>query len=528
MSVKGKLLIGKPQPSTWLWFGLLLYMAGIGLYFLSRFNGHWAESDSAALTRYIRDFVSTGKLIPELRGVYPNGYAYQAISTFIVSLTGLPVKNLQQLIYPLLAVIIVFPAWITYRELTGSSLGSTLATLLLFTQPEFLFVILRSSHEKFTRTLMFVCLFLFARSLFPGHTRGKQIMYLVLFCFTTFAIITNNYLLANSFILAFAIVYVLGWILEKIHTKLKFVNSPISVRLKYVVPICIGLVYVFTFFIYPPAYHNVIVLQNTWEGIANLLFGAETQQADIYVAYEYVNFGWINLQTYLLLSIANWIVLVISFVIWLHQGWTWLIRSGIPKNQMSWFLWLFYAAFGIQEVVATISDASGALSSNLQLRLFPSLSMIAVAMIGTAWADWRPRRFAGIISMGLAAILFCISIFSVLKATNEPLFSNKWNFYHPNEIWALKWGDEHMDNAEIWTEFDERLQTAYLTEIDDPNNRFTTVVTPNTRNMLLSPIIRFRGSRIGLPLPIPPDALQIYDNGTAQLYHLRARTPYQP
>lgn len=195
---------------------------------------------------------------------------------------------------------------------------------------------------------------------------------------------------------------------------------------------------------------------------------------------------------------------------------------------MAWLLWLFYAAFAIQEVMAAVSDASGALSSNLQLRLFPSFSMIAVAMIGFAWAEWKPVRFRRVISLGLSGALFSLSIASVMKATNEPLFSNKWNFYHPDELLALQWADAHLNNAEVWTEFDERLTTSYFTAIGDPNNHFTFKLTSNTRDLLLSTIIDLRSSRIHQPIPVPPDALQVYDNGTGQLYHLRPRTPYQP
>jgi len=528
MNVKGRQLSEKARPSSRLWFGLLLYMVGIGLYFLIRFDGHWAETDSATFTRLIRTFVSAGKLVPEFGAVYPNGYAYQAISTFIISLTGLSIETLQQFIYPLLAVIVVLPAWIAYRELTGSHLAATLSALLLFTQPEFLFVILRSSHEKFTRTLMLLCLFLLARGISPNYPPRRRLLYISLFYFTSYALITSNYLLANSFILAIATVYVMGWILEKFKPHLKTVNSRLKNRIKYVIPVCFTLVYIFTFHIYPPARHNILVLRNTWDAIAMLILGAQTQSSDVYVAYKYVSFGWINLPTYFLLSIANWIVLVASFAIWLDQGWNWIKHSAVPKNQIAWLLWLFYTAFMIQGVLAVISDASGALSSNVQLRLFPSFSMIAVAVVGAKLAEMQSLRLKRSISLGLTAALFSISILSVWKATNEPLFSNKWNFYHPNEVLALKWADVYLQDAVVWTEFDERLSAAYITEVGNPNYRFTTILTPNTRDILSSTVSRLRSIRLGQPLPVPPDAFQVYDNGTAQFYHLRPRTPYQP
>ena len=519
--------VGKSRLSVWPCLVLVLYMLIMGLYAAGRFDGNWAETDSATFTLYIRDLVNQGRLVPPSTPVYPNGYAYQAISTFIVSLTGLEVETLQQWIYPLFAALVVLPAWITYRELTGSPLGATLSTLLLFIQPEFLFVILRSSHEKFTRTLMLICLFLLARSISQRHSSRKAAVYIALFFFTTFAFITSNLLWANSFIFAIAIVYVLGAIVGKLKPNVKVWNNLLTNRFRYIIPVCLVLVYVFTFFVYPPARHNFLVLQNTWDGIAELFLAPQTESADIYVAYSYVSFGWVNLPTYLILSIANWIMLAASFVIWLRQGWNWVWHSTVPKNQAAWLLWLFYTAFAIQGALAVISDASGAFSSNLQLRLFPSFAMIAVAMIGAALAEWRPQRYARAISLGFAAALFCISILSLLKATNEPLFSNKWGFYHPGELVALQWGDTHLNATELWTEFDERLVVAYQMAIGSPANRFTSGISPSARDIMLSSVVRLRGRRIDQPLPVPPDALQVYDNGTAQLYHLRPRTPYQ-
>jgi hypothetical protein len=47
------------------------------------------------------------------------------------------------------------------------------------------------------------------------------------------------------------------------------------------------------------------------------------------------------------------------------------------------------------------------------------------------------------------------------------------------------------------------------------------------RDVLVSKITRLRSTRFHTPMPAPPDALQIYDNGDAQMYHLRPGTPFQ-
>jgi len=526
MSIPDKKSIGKPSMSLLPLVGLLLYMLLIGVYFSNRFGGHWAEADSATFTKYIRDFTLQGKLVPDAREVYPGGYTYQAISTFIIEVTGLKVETLQQWIYPLLAVIVVIPAWITYRELTGSDLGASLTTLLLVTQPEFLFVILRSSHEKFTRTLMLLCLFLLSRSVTPPFSRSQRVLYSSLFCITTYALISANLLFATSFILAIITVYALGWLARKWNRNLNVWNDPLEKQLRFLVPVCVALIGVFLL-IYPPAHHNFGVLQNSWDLIHQFFSDTQAQNARINSAYDYTSSGWINLPTYFTLTIANWIVLALSFSIWIRQAWNWIWFRRVPSNQKVWLLWLFYAAFALQEGITLVSDASGALASNLELRLFPSFSMIAVALIGAVWAEGQPRRYAKEISLGLSLAIFCGSIFSVLKTTNEPLVSNKWNFYQPSEMMALEWGDTHLKNADIWTEFDERLIAAYDMAVGVPYNHFSFEATPSTRDMLMSTIIRLHSSRISRSLPVPPDAFQVYDNGSAQFYHLRPQTPYQ-
>jgi hypothetical protein len=513
----------------WPWLALLMtYMFLVGLYFVGRFSGRWAEGDSTIFTVIIQAFAQAGTLIPGNHQVYPNGFAYQAISTFVVAMTGLDPSTLQQHVYPLMACIVVLPAWIMYRELTGSARGATLTTVLLLIQPEFLFVILRSSHEKFSRTFLLVCLFLLVRSFKLRDRPWMLAVHIGLFYLVTFAFIGTNNLLAHSFIFALAVALLLGWVLERRKKSSLGVHTYILQRFFYATLICFGLVYLYMFAIYPPAIQDLFVLQNIWERVAALLLDVQTRPTN---AYTQVAAGWISVRVYFIVSIANWIVLATSFVIWIRQGRRWLWKGEVPARQEAWLLWLFYAAFAFQGVLSAVADASGALSSNLQHRLFPSFSLIAVALVGTTLAEWRPRRLRIPIWSGLSVGIFCIAILSVMKATNEPLLSNKWTFYRPSELAALGWGDAHLKSAAIWTEYDERLKVAYTTgwgeSVNQNQLQYGADVGSRTRNMVVSSVTRLRGVRLDVPLPVPPDAFQVYDNGEAQLYHLRPATPYQ-
>jgi hypothetical protein len=517
------------QTNSWQWLGPLCFMLVVGIYFVFRYSGNWAEADSSTFTNVIRPVIATGRIVPDKGAVYPNGYAYQVISVFIMSMTGLDVSTLQQLVYPLTACLLVLPAWMLYRELTGSALGATLTTMLLFTQPEFLFVVLRSSHEKFTRTLLLLCLYCLVRSFKLRTQLGPLIIHLCIYYLAIFALIAHNNLLAHSFVFAVAMALALGSLLSRRIPQLKNETSYYIQRLAYGTCAALALVYIFTFYVYLPAQHDLLVIKGLGQSVMSMFVGVDAQQTN---AYAQVESAWVSpaASTYFLVSIANWIILGTSLIIWCAQGVKWLWYRQAPRTFGVWLTWLIYAAFAAQGVLSVVVDASGALGSNLQHRLFPSFSTIAVALVGAALAEWRPRRLAKPFRGVLALVIFCISILSIFKATNEPMLSNKWTFYQPAELTALEWIDQHLEDASVWTEFDERLWVAYLMKFDGTTNNtfvFGNEPTPSWRYMLITDLTRLHAIRLQQTLPIVPDAVRIYDNGQAQLYQIRPRTPYQ-
>lgn len=527
---------------TWMWLSPLLFMAIVGSYLVARYNGQWAEADSATFTKIIRAFTEGGRLAPEFGPVYPNGYLFQAISSFILALTGIDVVNLQQVLFPLLSLLVVLPAWVLYRELTESALGATLATVLLCSQPELLFMILRSSHEKFTRILMLLCLFILVRSFRHRGQPWLLAAHVGLFYLLFFALAGSNNLIAHSFIFAIVVAILLGRLLERRTTneldqepatqESATQESGVFRRFFYIVLIALALVYLFIFYVYPPAQHDLLVLESITDRIIALLVDMRiTGGSGATNAYLQVQNGWVSLPVYLLVSIANWIILGVSFAIACYQGVRWLGWGDAPKTLQARLLWLFYVAFSLQGALSILSDASGALGSNLQHRLFPSFSIMAVAVVGGALSRWRPRRHAGPVRFALAASISGIAILSILKATNEPLVSNKWTFYRPAEMAALVWTDAHLAGSPVWTEFDERLVVAYdMAKGDSDNgNLFEGYGARTTaRTRVVTEVTRLRADRLDLTLPLPPDAFRVYDNGSAEVYHLRPETPYQP
>ncbi|HEX2914878.1 MAG TPA: hypothetical protein VH186_29060 [Chloroflexia bacterium] len=507
----------------WLW--LILFVFIIGLYFVLRFDGRWSETDSAAFTNLSQVFIHDGRLEPVSGEAYPHGYGYQAISAFLVSVTGLDVSTFQQILFPLLACLVVIPAWVMYRELIGNARGATIACTLLFIQPEFLFVILRSSHEKFSRTFMILCLFALIRSFkLRGNVRQFAV-YVFLFYLSAFALIATNNLLSHSFIFALALALLLGWLGSRWKKNLRIQNNIIFIRFTYATIICLGLVFVFTFYFYNPAKLDFVLIKSIGDKIASLFLDVQKPTSS---SYTYVAEAWVSYGVYLLISIANWTLLAGSVIIWAVQGFRWFILGKTPASEWDWIIWILYTAFSIQGAFSMVADTSGAFD-NLQYRMFPSFSLFAIALVSTYLSRFRPRKFARSFQLAFTACIFCISILSVLKATNEPLLSNKWTFYRPAEISIIDWSVAYQPNSYVWTEFDERLITAYLTEKNLPasNKLIAFDYEPSTRDAIATTISRLRSIRQQRALPIPPDAMQVYDNGEAQFYHYRPLTPFQ-
>jgi hypothetical protein len=129
-------------------------------------------------------------------------------------------------------------------------------------------------------------------------------------------------------------------------------------------------------------------------------------------------------------------------------------------------------------------------------------------------------------------LIALLALLSTLKATNEPLVSNRWTFYLPAERQAVRWSDGKLvEERLLWVSFDDRLYSALGAHGNGslPERIFldTYEVEPSTRDFLISELTRVRSLRLGVPLPVEADTLITYDNGQAQIYHLRPRTPFQ-
>src|SRR5262245_12346018 len=115
---------------------LLTVAALIASYALLRYSGYWGEGDTSTFTRAIRSVMDTGRIAPEGYFLYGNGYGYPSLVVFLANICGLTLTDIQLYAAPLMMVWLVLPAWLAYRELTGTKHAATLATVILLIQPE--------------------------------------------------------------------------------------------------------------------------------------------------------------------------------------------------------------------------------------------------------------------------------------------------------------------------------------------------------------------------------------------------------
>jgi hypothetical protein len=524
----------------------IAYGLAAATYFVLRSLGRWAESDTASLGAAIAGILRVERLLPQDAGgaaagtAYANGYAYQALMVYLANVTGLSVPTLQQVLSPFIFVVVLLPvAWVAYRELTGRAATATLAMLLLLLQPEFLFVTLRGSHEKLTRALMLLALLFLARSLRPEAHRGRFVLNFVLFYAVGYGLISSNNLFGTSFVAALVIALLGSWLLSYVgRTSIAPVGRRLTRRLLYCTVILLGVAFVFTFYAYPPATNQLAIYEEIWQKVTVLLLNVASERAPAGDPYSFVVAGWISLPVYFLVSLANWLLIGASLLFWLRDGWRWLVRREVP-TPAAWLLWLLYAAFAIQGVLSIAVDFSGAVASNFQHRAFASFALVAAPVLARGLMPLltAPGRRARIARGAVAALIGCLGVLGLLKATNEPILSLKWLFYEAQEMEAIRWSTANMRFATIATDFDERLTTAYFLEI---GSTLADVRRPpggnvvgqyrreaGSRDFLVSDTTRRRAQRLGVPLPAVADQLIVYDNGTTQLYHLVPDTPRQ-
>jgi hypothetical protein len=506
-------------------FGIVFFIALLfGLmvagYYVLRYHGLWTENDTSTITRAIDSMRQQAVLLPT-RFFYQHGFGYQAVSITLLFATGLSTQTLQMIIYPFLAAAgLILTSFIFFREVLHDHRAAALASMLLVFQPDILFVTLRGSHEKLTWPLMMLALAILYRSF--GQPLRKMAIYVGLFYLVVFAIDSTNVFFGSVFLVAVVLSMTLGFLLFRFwRNNRPPLPRPDVQRLMYISLSGGILIYIFIVYIYPPALANLRLFRNILDQLSALLLSFEIKAQP----YGYITIGWINSKVYLILTIFTWMVIAASFLEWMRHGWK-MIKGDAAQGLMENLDWLLYTGFAIQIAISIMVDLSGALAANMQLRLFPSFTVMAIVLLvrsikrSLASEKLQPNLRKIVLTTG-AVLSAWFALASILKATNEPSLSNKWTFFLPAEKAGIGWVDLHLHTTDIWSGVDERLATVFITyyRIDSQsgNTYLFGKINPATRVVLTTELDRWRANRLGFHLLPVSYWDQIYDNGQAQI-----------
>jgi len=510
-------------------FTLLAAAIMASIYYNSRFGGWSMEVDTAQQSVAADGIVATGSL--EHNHSYNNGYGYGALLAFLSYLSGQSIQSIQ-LFLAGSAVIVVLAAFLVYRELLESSAIAFLAAILLLMQPDFMFYVLRGSHESVTWTLLLLMVFLLLRGSDYRERPSRFVFFVLAFYLLCWAMVAVNVYFSSSVLSAFALALVGGWLIKKMikNQRVDKEGTPdVLRRLVFIVSIGWLLVFLFITYIYEPGILYYYTFSEMVDRIGILFFGAQPLGQPI--SYSYYENAWQSRVAYLSLTGLQWIFVVSSFITWLiglRQ-----IKSLAGKRLL---LWLFYSSFGVLLVIGVVVDFAGFLNTNLQLRLFTPFVLFASPMAALLCAhlferlcNQSRRRIllpvcAVIVAWGLLA--------SALKTTNDPILGNHWFFYHDGELKAANWIEEHIQYQRIWVDTRPHLAETFhfwqgYEGLSTNKYEFKKNVWSPPTYTLITALTKLRSDRVGEILPATNDKNLIYDNEEAQLFHRRPETSFQ-
>ncbi len=494
-----------------------------GLYYSLRFGGWSMEVDAGRQAVAADGMVVTGELVH--RRSYSNGYGYAAQLAAVSEVTGLPVQPVQ-LGSSVWVMVVALVAFVTYREFLDSPAGAALAVLLLMIQPDFLFYVLRVSHERNTWTFALLMLFLLLRSRRYVQQAARMLAYVALFYIAFAAMAASNLYFAATFANAILIALLAGWVLERLGLKDQEPGekrAAVMRRLLLITLACLALVYILVNYGYRPALSAYYYFYSLADRIGLVTLGGQPVESP--ASYAVVGQTWRSSGVYLALTGLQWLIALASLLAWAIE--LPRLRKAPPRR---WLLWLLYAAFGVLMAVGLLADLAGFLNANLQVRMFTPFALFSSALAaglirrGYTALGARGRRLAAV---GATGLMIYASLAAALKVSNDPAVGNLWLFYSPAEVGAAKWTGKHVQQ-EIWVDTWDHLAHA-LSFRQGYNNtgeyRWGIMPSPAPYT-LISELARLRANRIGLSLPYTLDQNRVYDNGLVQIYDRRAFTPY--
>jgi len=510
--------------------GTLAFLTGA--YFVLRYLGLWSENDTAVFRQMIFNMQQAATIDPP--NPYTHGYAYQALASTLLGLTGLTLKDYLQLYSPVLgSLLLALFGYVTYARYLTSRTQALVASSVLFLVPELLFTVLRGNHEKFTVTLTLLAALLFLRLLTPPPgvspvthrvTWGAALA----LCF--FALNALNLFFGSTFLISLTLTLLI----------LLTLNVPLHLRLTRTffltaAAVVLGgwcLVTLDLLFVYPPARSDFSLLTTASQKLLDLLnFKSAT-----FNPYTAIQSDWSNPVLYQFVTAFRWVLLGSAVLNTLLEFRAFRRSPGAPD----WTRVLmagFFAASLVQLAAAVGVDLLGlAAGSNLQVRLYsyvvlwaaPQFVLFVVRVSRRVTVPGGPA----VRGAALLAVFAVLLSSSVLKSTLDPVLSNRWLGYHPSEVQAVRTWTQHSQSSSIWVGIDARVVFAYVAESGVTVPRFNSLSAIPAERVgsgfaLQSPLTLSNNRVWNLPLPELLLGDRIYDNGTSQILWRHPLTQFQ-
>lgn len=523
------------QTTIWLWLIMtcLLYSA----FFVFRYGGLWIENDTGVFSRAAAQFMHHGSLA--YQASYNHGFAYTAWLGGLSLLTGIDPATFNTIIMPFLGLILlVIPGYLAYSILLDSSKLAALGAVILVTIPDITFSAVRGTHEKLSMafvTMGIFCLFKAFESIGSdrSHRRYRLWQWLLLYLLTVFLNVSTNDYFASTFAFATTLTLAFGFIGLKLRAvpNHESLNSILKV-LSFTVLASWIIVYWVMFIVYPPEAHDFLLLKGAISQLSHLFatFQPSTNP------YAVASSQWASAAAFELMNVFRWFIVILSALMWGID----IFRIAFRKHSLDprrLFLIALYAAFALLVVVSIPLDFSAlAVGSNLEVRNFTYVILlgtpfVAKAIYRAANTSWVIRNFnvRRATRPLVIVVMFGMLVLGFLKVTLDPLVSNNWLYYSPNEAQALRFFWTHNRHQILWTGPDDRLAFyahARLIWGGHGNQIIGYTPKPFTQDFLASPIVISSDRVLNQPIYHYQANDRIYDNGGAQIYRSRPVSPF--
>lgn len=503
----------------WKYFFLvLLYTLFAIFYYVFRYDGYWSEWDSAYLTTVSDIVYQQGLIIPD--GIkYNNGFGLQVLITFLVNLTGLSTHAVSQYLMPFLGVIIVIVAFPLFFEFTNDRKIALLATLLLVLSSDVFMQLVRTKHIKFFMILTIIALFCICKSF---SNKSNRPIYVMIFYISMIGSIFFNTYYGS----ALTIILFISFIISELLKRTKRSSFSFS-RLGITTASTIVFSFMNMFWVYTPSINFIYYMNSLKNRLITILFFSEPMTNP---QYNYVMANWRPPELIFLLRLFDLIISPLSFILFLTIIYN-IFKNNYRIGKSFLLLILFYTALGIMLVVAIIGDLSGSFASNMELGIYP-IFMILIAPLASIGVfkifeyvknvDNTNRRYLEkTFSIFIIFLLLIFCTVSLVKITNDPIISNKWQFYTLQEKHGISWATSNLNSDSFWGGVDERLvNIKYQYPELYYSTRFKYASFDSAKTVLMSDTILKRVEVSNNPLQVSniSDSSIIYNAGQVDIY----------